>query len=174
MSCTVKDSLCIIYVSLCVLDFSFSTSYLVLRLFNHFFLVCCYLISFVKVSLGAFFFLFSVSFTSFSISNFLLLLFNVFWCSLVFDCLRLVFDCFRLVFFGLRLVFFGLRLVFLGLCLFYFFGRFIKLILSFVNLTFCDFLFDLWFCFFLRNNLLISCRCYCRYFLCVYVSNSQT
>ena len=174
LSCTVKDSLCVIYVSLSVLDFSFSTSYLVLRLLNHFFLVCCYLFRFIKVIFSIFFLLFSVSLTSFSIGNFLLLLFNVFWCYFILNCLRLIYFRLSIILFGLCLVFFSLRLVFLSLCFIYCLGRFIKFSLGHVNLSFSDFLSRNFHFSFLRRFFLYqgwfglsSCRQWNLYCICV-------
>ena len=139
---------------------------------NYMFLVCDNFFCFVKVICCLIFLVFCVSFTFFSTSNFLLLFFNVFWSRFILGLLSIIYFRLSITYFSLRLVFFSLRLVFLSLCIFYCLGRFIKFILGHVNLFFSDFLFDFRFCFFLRNSLVISCRCYCRYFLCMYVRNT--
>ena len=79
---------------------------------NYMFLVCDNFFCFVKVFFSILLLVFCVSFTFFSTSNFLILLFNVFWS-------RFILGLLSIIYFRLSITYFSLRLVFLGLCIFY-------------------------------------------------------
>ena len=141
---------------------------------NYMFLVCDNFFCFVKVFFSILLLVFCVSFTFFSTSNFLILLFNVFWSRFILGLLSIIYFRLSITYFSLRLVFFSLRLAFLGLCIFYCLGRFIKFILSHVNLFFSDFLSRNFHFSFLRRFFLYqswfglsSCRQWNLYCICV-------
>ena len=141
---------------------------------NYIFLVCDNFFCFGKVIFSILLLFFCVSFTFFSTSNFLLLLFNVFWSRFILGLLSIIYFRLSIISLSLCLVFLNLCLVFLSLCFSYYLGRFIKFVLCFVNLDFCNFLSRNFHFSFLRRFFLYqgwfglsSCRQWNLYCICV-------